>query len=503
MGGVGDITTVAEEEWLVQFNRTDCKKQLVRGVTLKQITCDFPAVDTTKAVEEVKAANRSNSFLQKCKLPQIAGGKVDVLLGIHYTNIFPTPVRQLDCGLTIYRSRLVSHNSGENALIGGPHSSFQYLANKAGNAALLLAHFTEGLMNLRLLGPPRIPANPLTTEEEEFAKLHNAEEYREVCHIVAQKNDEESLTAGGMEMLCPSCYFMSMEDSPDTLRDIRRLRLEQECGLDSNYRCVKCRECKSCLDADRTESISLREEAEMEKIDQSVKLDLENRKITCSLPLKGEERMYLTTNYGQALKILEQQVKEYSKQPDTKDLIIKAFQKLFNNGHAAFIDDLTPEERAAFENKEIQYFIPWRVAFSDSVTTPARPVLDASSRTRTRPDGSGGKSLNDLVCHGKVETINLLKLVLNFRIGKSAVTGDLTQFYNSCKLIPTQWNLQRFLFKADLEPSSPVKEGVIKTLIYGVTSVSAQSENMMGKLGELIEKQKPDVKKLINKKVYG
>ena len=29
MGGVGDIATVAEEEWLVQFNRTDNKKQLV------------------------------------------------------------------------------------------------------------------------------------------------------------------------------------------------------------------------------------------------------------------------------------------------------------------------------------------------------------------------------------------------------------------------------------------------------------------------------------------
>ena len=34
MGGVGDITTVAEEEWLVQFTRTDKKEQLVRGVTL-------------------------------------------------------------------------------------------------------------------------------------------------------------------------------------------------------------------------------------------------------------------------------------------------------------------------------------------------------------------------------------------------------------------------------------------------------------------------------------
>ena len=34
IGGLGNISTVAEEEWLVQFTRTDSKKQLVRGVTL-------------------------------------------------------------------------------------------------------------------------------------------------------------------------------------------------------------------------------------------------------------------------------------------------------------------------------------------------------------------------------------------------------------------------------------------------------------------------------------
>ena len=69
MGGVGGITTTAEEEWLVQFTRTDKKKQLVRGVTMKQITCDFPAIDTTEAVREIKSKDTSNDFLQSCKVP--------------------------------------------------------------------------------------------------------------------------------------------------------------------------------------------------------------------------------------------------------------------------------------------------------------------------------------------------------------------------------------------------------------------------------------------------
>ena len=280
------------------------------------------------------------------------------------------------------------------------------------------------------------------------------------------------------------------------------MRLEQECGVDIDYRCTKCRECSACKSSLRTEAISLKEEAEMELIDQSVNLDLEAKQIICSLPLRGDERSFLTNNRDRAYKVLQQQLKQYAQQPETKELIIKAFEKLFNNGHACYMEDLSSEDLEAFINKETQYWIPWRVAFSDSVSTPARPVLDASARTLRRPDGTGGQSLNDLVCRGKVETLNLLNLVLNFRIGRFAITGDLQQFYNACKLISSQWNLQRFLYQPGMDPNSPVREAIIKTLIYGVSSVSAQSECAMRKLGELIETDKPEVKKLIERRRY-
>ena len=103
--------------------------------------------------------------------------------------------------------------------------------------------------------------------------------------------------------------------------------------------------------------------------------------------------------------------------------------------------------------------------FTDSVTTPCRPVLDASSRTRKRPDGSGGRCLNDLVVKGSVNCLDLLRLVLRWQIGSYALNGDLSQYYNSFKLDSKQWNLQRFLWKNDLDPAAEVKEGVITTLI--------------------------------------
>ena len=142
-----------------------------------------------------------------------------------------------------------------------------------------------------------------------------------------------------------------------------------------------------------------------------------------------------------------------------------------HRGHAVRLDDLPVEQKNEFLNKPVQYH-----------TTPTRPVLDASSGTSRRADGSGGRCLNDLVCKGKVEKLRLINLLLRFKVGLHAMTGDLTQFYNSCKLITQQWKLQRFLFRENLDPDSAILEFVITTLIYGVKCVSAQSEHAMALL---------------------
>ena len=179
-----------------------------------------------------------------------------------------------------------------------------------------------------------------------FAISHNAIEMKEVEQFMKQEMIKETKPAYDRDKLCSSCFSVCGDeevDNSETLRDIRRLRLEQESGVDWDYRCVKCRQCNDCRDADRTEAISLREEAEMVKIEESVHLDLDKRRITCTLPLRGEEREYLVTNYSQALKVLEQQCKVYNNQKETKDLIIMAFNKLFDNGHAALLQDLSED----------------------------------------------------------------------------------------------------------------------------------------------------------------
>ena len=90
----------------------------------------------------------------------------------------------------------------------------------------------------------------------------------------------------------------------DKLRLLKNLIFAQEGGVSIEYRCIKCRDCWQCKNADETEKLSLREEQENSLIRDSVKLDLENKTIVCSLPGRGPEIEFLTTNKEQAKKVL-------------------------------------------------------------------------------------------------------------------------------------------------------------------------------------------------------
>ena len=92
--------------------------------------------------------------------------------------------------------------------------------------------------------------------------------------------------------------------------------------------------------------------------------------------------------------------------------------------------------------------------------------------------------MNDLVVKGRVSSLNLVRMVMRFCVGAAACQGDLSQFYASINLDPQHWNLQRVLFRDNLNPDGEVLEAVIRSLIWGVKSVSGQSETAMIKVSE-------------------
>ena len=545
VSGVQGITIQAQDEWLVHLDRADGRKQQLRGVTLDTITGDSPVFNIEQATKELKEDKPNDPALQNCSVPKCVGGQVDILIGTLYNLIFPQPVHHLPNGLTIYSCTLASHDTSINATIGGPHTSFHMMADNVGGAASLMIHFLDGLKKFKKWGPPAIRDNPVSIEEQYMAKMMNvaegdsvfkelaaaeaAEDYIEelietevttsdslhLQQIISTAEDTVFMNVCECRRLCDSLNRDSSADGTESgagvamftdiekISPLSRLKLLEDGGLNIEYRCVKCRDCSDCRNAEDTEKISLREEAEMHMIKQSVKLDLPNKRIICSLPVRGPERDFLSTNRDRALTVLNQQCKKYHKDDEIKEVAIKAFKKLFDNGHAALVEDVDEETKSLFIEKDPQYFIPWRLVFKpDSLSTPCRAVLDGSSRTKFRIDGSAGRCLNDLVVKGKITTINLVKMVLRFRIGRFAVTCDLQQFYNACKLLASQWNLQRFLYREDMNPDNPVLEGVIMTLIYGVKCVSAQSEHAIKLLADLIRVKYPAVATLLEEGRY-
>ena len=318
-------------------------------------------------------------------------------------------------------------------------------------------------------------------------------EYLEEEFALDRDSEEDSPSTCCLH--CPG-QASALVSSDERVKEFRKHQDMHDSGLEVLYRCPRCRDCLDCKSADETERLSLREESEMHEIENSVSLDFENSRIQCSLPTRGAERDYLSSNRDRAEKVLNQQIKKYSGDDETKESILQAFDKLFKNGHAKLMSELKEEDKE-FLQKEVQHHLIWRVVFSGSVTTPTRPVMDASARTAFRKDGTGGRSLNDLVCKGKIESLNMIKVLLRFIAGRCALTGDLKQFYNACKLNSNQWNLQRFLWVKNLDPTGEILEAVMTTLIYGVTSVSAQTEYAMSELAAVIKDDNPELALLL------
>ena len=166
--------------------------------------------------------------------------------------------------------------------------------------------------------------------------------------------------------------------------------------------------------------------------------------------------------------------------------------KLFKNGHMVWLNDLPADVQHRIKTAETCYTIPWDVQFKqESLSTPARPVMDASSKT------SSGYSLNDLLPKGIPDIINLLEMTLSWRMGPSCVTGDIQQFYNSICLLPEFWQFQKILFKENLDISLETKVAIIIKLIYGIQCVCGQCEEAIKRIAEDIKDIFPEIYKML------
>ena len=118
----------------------------------------------------------------------------------------------------------------------------------------------------------------------------------------------------------------------------------------------------------------------------------------------------LASNMKSARKVYNGVVKSLAKSSKDKADVLEAERKLQNLGFVDWLENLSNDDQNLILNGPVQYYILWRVVWSNSVSTPVRPVFDASMRP---PNGC---SLNDILHKGSNNMNNLMELIIRWFI---------------------------------------------------------------------------------------
>ena len=448
IGGVGESTTLSTlGTYSLQLPLCDGDQALVSGICIKSITATFPHYPLDQVMEDIQQSF-SSSGISDVTLPKpahVVGGDTHLMLGVKYLRYHPKLVYQLPSGLSIYQSAFKNADGGRG-VIGGPH------------------HI--------------------------FTKIHQS--FFSHNQMLSFFNHQYLIARGGVQ-IDPDVKMLSL------LSKDKRFELSESTGSEITYRCIKCRSCSTCKSSDHQQDISIREEAEQELINQSVKLDLNTNTVTATLPLLQDPSIRLSPNKDIAMKVYQQQLKKLNKvenQQDKQD-IIASEKKLQDLGFVDYVHNLPADQQQMLKSSTVQNFIPWRAVWKlSSVSTPCRIVFDASQPTQS------GFSLNDLLAKGTNNLNKLQEMMIRWPIHKVGLHTDVSKMYNTVKLDPTHWTLQRYIWQDELNPSMIPREKVIKTLIYGIRSSGNQAERGLRQIAETFKDQYPAANRILQEDVY-
>ena len=502
----GDVVELegGDEQFILTLVKHNTKAYMT-GIRLPTVTSEFPCWPIHKAWERLQ-----KDYNECCpdgpELPphpsKIGGDEVQLMIGIRYNHLYPELITTLPSGLGIYKSQIAAPR-GEILILGGPHEVWDHTAaatNMMSPVAFLSAETRAWYFHQSTLKnlPPLLSTDlsslpldemgfevPAETLHSHFTESSDLLEDECPCYDKACTDPAPTCSSAhcskhddSVEWFVPPEWDMSMTFS---LRDSLNKYLESELnGSDISYRCFRCRNCVDCRKGELIESISLKEEKEQHAIEKSVTYDPTMKKLTAKLPFVLPPENHLNPNRFIAEGILDSQMKLIARNPEIKDDVFAAHDKLQSRGHVVPLLELPEEIQAKVTDpKTPHYFIPWRtVAKPGSISTPVRIVFDASSVT------PGGDSLNNTLAKGVNKLMNISHILSRFRTGKSGFTADIKMAYNNLQLHPDHYRYHLYLWKPALTIEDPAVVMVVLTVIYGVRPSGNQLQAGLGQLGQ-------------------
>ena len=214
------------------------------------------------------------------------------------------------------------------------------------------------------------------------------------------------------------------------------------------------------------------------------------------LPFTADPDLKLVTNADSSSKVYFSQVRSLNKSHDDLLAVIEAEGKLQKLGYVDYLENLSKEDQGLILDKPVMYYIPWRVAWSKSVTTPARPVFDGSMRP---PKGC---SINEILPVGTNNMNNLIQILVRWQIKPWGYHTDISKHYNSVAMEKRHWRYQLYWWDENLDPTKAPRTKVIKTCIYGLKPSGNQAERALRLTAEKCKDQYPKAYEVIHKDFY-
>lgn len=173
--------------------------------------------------------------------------------------------------------------------------------------------------------------------------------------------------------------------------------------------------------------------------------------------------------------------------PELKNRYIQFLSEYEELGHMTKVRNIN--------NSTISYFMPHRgVLRENRLTTKLRVVFDASAVT------TSGYSFNDLQMVGPTIQEDILSILLRFRKHRFVVSGDIAMMYRQVLVVPEQRQLQRILWRENIDDELGVYE--LNTVTYGTAAASYLAIRSLYQLGIEIREVMPDIAKIIERDFY-
>ena len=146
---------------------------------------------------------------------------------------------------------------------------------------------------------PKIDCFP--EEPGDLYELYGDKEIPGVKEFVKTDSVDECLELAEIE-----CHVCGVTVQSFTVQsELKRILQQQEAGLDVSFKCSRCRDCKDCKRGAGQEMMSMRQEAEQEKIRESIYIDRTQNRLIAKLPFLCDPSEKLKDNTKAATKRLE------------------------------------------------------------------------------------------------------------------------------------------------------------------------------------------------------